>query len=141
MRTTASGVRGRRRSPRQVEACQRQIDCARRVRQPPRGARQELRKQIDDLRSQLQRYSDALENDLITGRDRIASKVKEALGYEQRFGEASTTLVRHLRERPECRDMIEELVANDKQVQPSARSLRRLRRMLSEQPATDPTPP
>jgi serine/threonine-protein kinase len=74
----------------------------------------ELRKQIDDLRSQLQRYSDALENDLITGRDRIAAKVKEAIGYEQRFGEASATLVRHLRERPECRDMIEELVASDK---------------------------
>ena len=51
------------------------------------------------------------------------AKVKEALGYEQRFGEASTTLVRHLRERPECRDMIEDLVANDKRRRrPPARS-------------------
>ena len=65
------------------------------------------------MRSQLQRYSDALENDLITGRDRIAAKVKEALGYEQRFGEASETLVRHLRDKPECRDLIDDLVSRD----------------------------
>jgi serine/threonine protein kinase len=121
-----------------VEASQRQIDWHVNYASRHEGRASELRKQIDDLRSQLQRYSDALENDLITGRDRIASKVKEALGYEQRFGEASTTLVRHLRERPECRDMIEELVANDKQVQASP-ALRRTPSHASEQPATDPT--
>ncbi|MFI5306570.1 MAG: protein kinase [Polyangiales bacterium] len=95
-----------------------------------------LRKQIDELRSQLQRYSDALENDLITGRDRIAAKVKEALGYEQRFGEASQTLVKHLRERPECRDLIEELVSKDRTTQlPAERRSTRL-----SEPTTDPTP-
>ncbi len=96
-----------------------------------------LRKQIDELRSQLQRYSDALENDLITGRDRIAAKVKEALGYEQRFGDASATLVRHLRERPECRDMIEGLIKNDKTTHAPAEigSVRRMSR-----PTTDRTP-
>lgn len=73
----------------------------------------ELRKQIDDLRSQLQRYSDALENDLSTGRDRIAVKVKEALGLEKGFGDASELLIKSLRDRPECRDLIEELVAAD----------------------------
>jgi serine/threonine-protein kinase len=119
-----------------VEATQRQIDWHVAYASRHEGRASELRKQIDDLRNQLQRYSDALENDLITGRDRIASKVKEALGYEQRFAEASTTLVRHLRERPECRDMIEELVASDKQVQAPAR---RTPPRPSEQPATDPT--
>jgi eukaryotic-like serine/threonine-protein kinase len=95
-----------------------------------------LRKQIDELRSQLQRYSDALENDLITGRDRIAAKVKEALGYEQRFGEASQTLIRHLRERPECRDLIEELVSKDRTTQlPVERRSTRI-----SEPTTDPTP-
>jgi len=78
------------------------------------GRASDLRKQIDELRSQLQRYSDALENDLIAGRDRIASRVKEALGYEQRFWEASSLLLSHLRDKPECRDLIEELIAVDR---------------------------
>jgi serine/threonine-protein kinase len=123
-----------------VEAYQAQIErhVAMAARHEARAG--ELRKQIDDLRSQLQRYSDALENDLITGRDRIAAKVKEAIGYEQRFGEASATLVRHLRERPECRDMIEELVASDKNgAHPAATTERRPVGRASE-PVTDPTP-
>jgi predicted nucleic acid-binding Zn-ribbon protein len=74
----------------------------------------DLRKQIDELRKQLQRYSDALENDLATGRDRIATRVKEALGFEKRFDEASTLLLQHLREKPECRDLIEELVSGER---------------------------
>jgi serine/threonine-protein kinase len=78
------------------------------------GRAADHRKQIDELRSQLQRYSDALENDLIAGRYRIASRVKEALGYEQRFWEASALLLQHLRDKPECRDLIEELIAVDK---------------------------
>jgi serine/threonine-protein kinase len=100
-----------------VEGFQRQIEGN--VNQAARheGRAAELRRQIDDLRSQLQRYSDALENDLITGRDRIAAKVKEALGYEQRFGEASETLVRHLRDKPECRDMIDDLISNERNKQ------------------------
>jgi eukaryotic-like serine/threonine-protein kinase len=96
-----------------VEAFQRQIEGNTNQAARHEGRAAELRRQIDDLRSQLQRYSDALENDLITGRDRIAAKVKEALGYEQRFGEASETLVRHLRDKPECRDLIDDLVSRD----------------------------
>ena len=72
---------------------------------------QGLRQQIDDLRKQLQRYSDALENDLAAGRERIATKVKEALTFETSFGEASKLLLTHLRDRPECRDLLEELVS------------------------------
>jgi serine/threonine-protein kinase len=119
-----------------VEASQRQIERHLALATRYEGRAGELRKQIDDLRSQLQRYSDALENDLITGRDRIAAKVKEALGYEHRFTEASATLVRHLRERPECRDMIDDLVASDKR--PLAGEARPIQRM--SEPTTDPTP-
>jgi serine/threonine-protein kinase len=103
-----------------VEACQLHSDSHLGYATRHEARAGELRKQIDDLRNQLQRYSDALENDLISGRDRIAAKVKEALGFEQRFGDASITLARHLRERPECRDMIDELIAQDKKLQPAA---------------------
>jgi serine/threonine-protein kinase len=119
-----------------VEGAQRQIEARLGHATRHEGHAAELRKQIDDLRSQLQRYSDALENDLIAGRDRIAAKVKEALGYEQRFTEASSTLVRSLRERPECRDMIEQLVASDRT--PPTHEQRLVQRM--SEPVTDPTP-
>ena len=75
----------------------------------------DLRKQIDELRKQLQRYSDALENDLAAGRDRIATRVKEALTFEKKFDEASTVLLSHLREKPECRDLIEELTSGERE--------------------------
>jgi serine/threonine-protein kinase len=73
----------------------------------------DLRKQIDELRAQLQRYGDALETDLSTGRERIAKRVREALAYEKAFGEASLLLVQHLRGRPECRDLLADLVRGD----------------------------
>jgi serine/threonine-protein kinase len=75
----------------------------------------DLRKQIEELRKQLQRYSDALENDLAAGRERIATRVKEALTFERKFDEASTVLLGHLREKPECRDLIEELVSGERE--------------------------
>jgi eukaryotic-like serine/threonine-protein kinase len=75
----------------------------------------DLRKQIEELRKQLQRYSDALENDLSAGRDRIATRVKEALGFEKSFDEASTLLLAHLRDKPECRDLIEELTTGERE--------------------------
>jgi serine/threonine-protein kinase len=73
------------------------------------GVASDLRRQIEELRAQLQRYGDALENDLSAGRERIATRVREALGYEQAFTEVTDTLLTHLRGRPECRDLIEEL--------------------------------
>jgi serine/threonine-protein kinase len=73
----------------------------------------DLRRQVDELRSQLQRYGDALENDLSAGRERIATRVREALGYEKAFSEASATLIAHLKGRPECRELLEE-VAGDR---------------------------
>ncbi len=72
-------------------------------------AARDLRRQIDELRAQLTRYGDALENDLSAGRERIATRVREALGYEAAFAGATTLLLNHLRGRPECRELIEEL--------------------------------
>lgn len=72
-------------------------------------AASERRKQIDQLRAQLKRYSEALENDLQTGRERIANRVREALEYEKSFGSASTLLLDHLRDKPECRELLEEI--------------------------------
>ncbi|MCB9598566.1 MAG: protein kinase [Sandaracinaceae bacterium] len=69
----------------------------------------DLRRQIDELRAQLQRYSEALENDLAAGRDRIATRVREALGFEKSFVEASNLLMKHLDERPECGELMDEL--------------------------------
>jgi eukaryotic-like serine/threonine-protein kinase len=72
-------------------------------------AAKDLRRQIDELKAQLSRYGDALENDLATGRERIATRVREALGYEQAFTASTALLMTHLKGRPECRELIEEL--------------------------------
>jgi serine/threonine protein kinase len=69
----------------------------------------ERRKQIEELRAQLKSYSEALENDLQTGRERIANRVREALTYEKAFGEASNLLLDHLRDKPECRELLEDI--------------------------------
>jgi len=69
----------------------------------------ERRKQIEDLRAQLKRYSEALESDLQTGRERIANRVREALTYEKAFGESSNLLLDHLRDKPECRELLEHI--------------------------------
>ncbi|MBW2460617.1 MAG: protein kinase [Deltaproteobacteria bacterium] len=68
-----------------------------------------LRKQVTDLRAQLQRYGDALESDLTAGRERIATRVREALSYEKSFTDASGTLVDHLKGKAECRELLEEV--------------------------------
>lgn len=69
----------------------------------------ERRKQIEDLRAQLKRYSEALESDLQTGRERIANRVREALKYEKAFGESSNLLLDHLRDKAECRELLEHI--------------------------------
>jgi len=83
-------------------------DHERRATQKERSA-QDLRRQIDELRAQLQRYGDALENDLAAGRERIASRVKEALGYEKTFTDSSALLLNHLKGRPEVSELLEEM--------------------------------
>jgi serine/threonine protein kinase len=87
---------------------------------------QDLRRQIDELRAQLQRYGDALENDLAAGRERIATRVREALSYEKTFTEASALLLNHLRGRPECAELLEEMRREEAQfamgAQPAAKA-------------------
>lgn len=70
-----------------------------------------LRSQTSELRAQLQRYGDALENDLGAGRERIATRVREALGYEKQFTDSSLMLINHLAGRPECRELLEEITS------------------------------
>ncbi|MFO0652285.1 MAG: protein kinase [Polyangiales bacterium] len=70
----------------------------------------DLRRQIEELRAQLTRYADAMEEDLAQGRERVAQRTREGIGYERAFAEASDLIVRHLRGRPECRDLLEEFL-------------------------------
>ena len=43
------------------------------------------------------------------GRSEILNRVREALTYEKAFGEASTLLLDHLRDKPEVRELLEEI--------------------------------
>lgn len=73
----------------------------------------DLRRQIDDLRAQLARYAEALEEDLAQGRERVAARTREGLVFEKSFSEASNLLLAHLRNKPECRDLVAELLASN----------------------------
>ena len=69
----------------------------------------DLRRQIDELRAQLARYGDALENDLSAGRDRMATRVREALAFEKTFADCSALLMSHLKGRPEVGELLDEM--------------------------------
>ncbi len=79
-----------------------------------KGAREatarDLRRQIEDLRAQLVRYAEALEEDLAQGREKVGQKTREGLSFEKAFAEASQLLLSHLRNRPECRDLVTQLM-------------------------------
>ena len=72
----------------------------------------DLRRQIDELRSQLSRYAEALEEDLASGREKVAARTREGLAFEKAFSEVSTLLLNHLKSRPEARDLLQDLMAN-----------------------------
>jgi serine/threonine-protein kinase len=72
----------------------------------------DLRRQIEELRAQLARYAEALEEDLAQGRERVAARTREGLAFEKAFSEASNLLLGHLRSKPECRDLVAELLSN-----------------------------
>jgi serine/threonine-protein kinase len=72
----------------------------------------DLRRQIDELRSQLSRYAEALEEDLASGREKVAARTREGLAFEKAFSEVSTLLLNHLKSKPEARDLLQELMAN-----------------------------
>jgi serine/threonine-protein kinase len=71
----------------------------------------DLRRQIEELRAQLARYAEALEEDLSNGREKVAARTREGLGYEKAFSEVSTLLLNHLKAKPEARDLLQELIS------------------------------
>ncbi|MFO0550058.1 MAG: protein kinase [Polyangiaceae bacterium] len=75
------------------------------------GIARDLRRQIEDLRAQLVRYAEALEEDLAQGREKVGQKTREGLAFEKSFSEASSLLLSHLRNRPECRDLVTQLLS------------------------------
>ncbi|HVY44708.1 MAG TPA: protein kinase [Minicystis sp.] len=70
----------------------------------------DLRRQIEELRSQLARYAEALEEDLAQGREKVTQRTREGLAFEKSFSEVSGLLLGHLRNKPECRDLVSELL-------------------------------
>jgi eukaryotic-like serine/threonine-protein kinase len=75
----------------------------------------DLRAQIEQLRAQLARYAEALEEDLASGREKVAKRARDGLGYEEAFKETSNFIVRHLRGKPECRDLLNQFIASGDQ--------------------------
>jgi serine/threonine-protein kinase len=71
----------------------------------------DLRRQIEELRGQLSRYAEALEEDLHSGREKVAGRTREGLKFEKAFGDAFNVLVTHLKPKAECRDLMNELSA------------------------------
>jgi serine/threonine-protein kinase len=73
----------------------------------------DLRRQIGELRDQLARYAEALEEDLAGGREKVANRTREGLKFEKSFQEASNLLIGHLKGKPECRELMNELMSAD----------------------------
>ena len=71
----------------------------------------DLRRQIEELRAQLARYAEALEEDLSSGREKVAARTREGVGYEKAFSECSMLLLNHLKAKPEARDLLQELIS------------------------------
>jgi len=69
-----------------------------------------LRRQIDELRGQLARYAEALEEDLAAGREKVAARTREGIAFEKAFSEVSNLLLSHLKNKPEARDLLNELM-------------------------------
>ncbi|MBL8600973.1 MAG: protein kinase [Myxococcales bacterium] len=82
----------------------------------------DLRRQIDELRTQLARYTESMEEELSPGRERVAQRTREGLTFERAFAEHSELLLKHLRNRPECRDLLEEIAP--RQAQPESTVVR-----------------
>jgi serine/threonine-protein kinase len=77
------------------------------------GTAVDLRRQIEELRSQLARYAEALEEDLASGREKVAGRTREGLKYEKTFLDSSHLLIGHLKGKPECRELMNELLSAD----------------------------
>lgn len=85
-----------------------------------------LRRQIEQLRGQLSRYAEALEEDLTRGRNQVGERTREGLRFEKAFHEVSGKLLRELKDKPECRDLIADLMEEHSRYQdPNEPSSRR----------------
>ncbi|HXX69521.1 MAG TPA: protein kinase [Polyangiaceae bacterium] len=71
----------------------------------------DLRRQIEELRAQLARYAEALEEDLASGREKVAGRTREGIAFEKAFSDVSALLLNHLKAKPEARDLLQELLA------------------------------
>lgn len=100
-----------------VESIRETIEKLQQKRASREAVARDLRKQIEELRGQLARYAEALEEDLSGGREKVALRTREGLVFEKQFTELSNMLVTHLKGRPECRDLMSELIT---QVNPPA---------------------
>ncbi|HQP35429.1 MAG TPA: protein kinase [Polyangiaceae bacterium] len=100
-----------------VESIRETIEKLQQKRATREAVARDLRKQIEELRGQLARYAEALEEDLSGGREKVALRTREGLVFEKQFTELSNMLVTHLKGRPECRDLMSELIT---QVSPPA---------------------
>lgn len=85
------------------------VDNRRKRREGRELAAQDLRKQIEALREQLRRYAEAVEEDLASGREKVAARSREGLSFEKQFTDASNVLIANMRGRPEVRDLLVEL--------------------------------
>jgi serine/threonine-protein kinase len=72
----------------------------------------DLRRQIEELRAQLARYAEALEEDLASGREKVAARTREGLAFEKAFSDVSGLLLNHLKAKPEARDLLQDLMQN-----------------------------
>lgn len=68
-----------------------------------------LRGQIEELRGQLTRYAGAVEDDLNSGREKIAERSRKGLEYEKRFMEGCEIVISSVRGRPEVRELLVQL--------------------------------
>jgi eukaryotic-like serine/threonine-protein kinase len=80
----------------------------------------DLRAQIEELRGQLARYAEALEEDLASGREKIAARTREGLDFEDRFERATRVVIAQLKGKPECRELLNNLMSTATGQQPSS---------------------
>lgn len=95
-----------------VEVKRQQLKAREAKRTARESTAKDLRTQIEELRSQLARYAGALEEDLASGREKVAAKAREGLEYEERFEQVTRVVVTHLKGKPECRELLNEFITN-----------------------------
>ena len=75
------------------------------------GEVEQIESQINEYRVQLIRHSDAVEDDLQSGRNHVTDKAKENTGYEEEMKTAEQLLNEHFRQRNDCTTLVDELAA------------------------------